>query len=669
MRHLHLQLLERLVHNSELNPLAQRIFLAYAMNPQADFESEIKPIVKYNVGIMDPENQDKSQKMEEITERKADILEEYRNRLRKGVPEEKQDIKSWFIKELQIKNFRKFGELPENDFYSLNMEKEDSDLPKSLILIGRNGVGKSSLYGAIEDITTNSVSEALLRKVNKENFTNRDGKVVENKECINLRTNVKEFHSYKDFVSYFKDREMNILLCSENDIFELGRFGQDNGVLLWASITGYKEICELIEHLEAVEREMEIVAAGILRNRDKQVILEQIGLKEEDIEGLTSQALEAVICQAIEDKKVILSERYKNLLLKKVEKKHLSQYIDKVEKPLVKLKEFSFVNFHTSQVTGLKKILREISTLMQQIFSFDRELFQEGAVISEFNDRYDALIIALDAFFNARVEKQSLKKDPLIEVSGKVRDLIQWLSQINDRIYQCFFSEYRAEMQQLIKLEHQLVVDKTKNAISEQVQLVKKYVLALKELLREEVLKLYKRCGPTIEKVMNYFDDASPEYRLESDTDGQKMFFHLHNDKNPDREYIPKIFYNNFRYKLFYMTLKVAAGIAFMEQYGAFPIVLDDVFYASDFYSRKKIIFFFDLLIKLIQEEMKNLVQIICFTHDEVVFSAIREAVMKNGKTDQFIFGRLVKPELLINKKANQDSKRDMNLYINLYGK
>lgn len=324
MRHLHLQLLERLVHNSELNPLAQRIFLAYAMNPQADFESEIKPIVKYNVGIMDPENQDKSQKMEEITERKADILEEYRNRLRKGVPEEKQDIKSWFIKELQIKNFRKFGELPENDFYSLNMEKEDSDLPKSLILIGRNGVGKSSLYGAIEDITTNSVSEALLRKVNKENFTNRDGKVVENKECINLRTNVEEFHSYKDFVSYFKDREMNILLCSENDIFELGRFGQDNGVLLWASITGYKEICELIEHLEAVEREMEIVAAGILRNRDKQVILEQIGLKEEDIEGLTSQALEAVICQAIEDKKVILSERYKNLLLKKVEKKHLS---------------------------------------------------------------------------------------------------------------------------------------------------------------------------------------------------------------------------------------------------------------------------------------------------------------------------------------------------------
>lgn len=118
------------------------------------------------------------------------------------------------------------------------------------------------------------------------------------------------------------------------------------------------------------------------------------------------------------------------------------------------------------------------------------------------------------------------------------------------------------------------------------------------------------------------------------------------------------------------MMLQVSTAVCYMKMHNfIFPVILDDIFYASDFGSRMLIRNFIIHFIQMYEKTIgKGRLQLICFTHDEIILSAIYEALVKmnenkiNSRMDEFIFGRLVDYQAL-----EPQNSLFSNLYVQLY--
>ena len=96
----------------------------------------------------------------------------------------------------------------------------------------------------------------------------------------------------------------------------------------------------------------------------------------------------------------------------------------------------------------------------------------------------------------------------------------------------------------------------------------------------------------------------------------------------------PELFYNSFRYKLYCISVKVSLAFLTMKFSGInAPLFFDDVFNASDFDNSINIDNFFNIVISSYEKlgiGKKKDLQIVLFTHDEVVLNSISQAMREN---------------------------------------
>lgn len=113
--------------------------------------------------------------------------------------------------------------------------------------------------------------------------------------------------------------------------------------------------------------------------------------------------------------------------------------------------------------------------------------------------------------------------------------------------------------------------------------------------------------------------------------------------KSKDISLYPNKYFNTFRYKLFSMVVGISVAIASRIQTMInIPLVLDDVFYASDFEKRTSIAGFIKKLISLFEKYTPSLpLQLIFFTHDEIIFDCALNAIGDLNKISETIFSRL----------------------------
>ncbi len=105
----------------------------------------------------------------------------------------------------------------------------------------------------------------------------------------------------------------------------------------------------------------------------------------------------------------------------------------------------------------------------------------------------------------------------------------------------------------------------------------------------------------------------------------------------------PNKYFNTFRYRLFSMMIGISVAIASRNLTRInLPLVLDDVFYASDFEKRNSIITFIEKLFKIFEAYSKLPFQLIFFTHDELIFDSILTAMINNGKDENTVFAKLL---------------------------
>ena len=156
-------------------------------------------------------------------------------------------------------------------------------------------------------------------------------------------------------------------------------------------------------------------------------------------------------------------------------------------------------------------------------------------------------------------------------------------------------------------------------------------------------------------------------------------------DVNGKFNTVPKEYFNTFRYKLFVQTMKMALAFNWMNETGiAAPIVIDDVFNASDFENSIKLESYIHFVKKIyrkicLDNDFQLHLQLIMLTHDDLVFNSVVNGYNKittdNEKAENlpdmfpFLQGRLFKLEELdiLFKKEIEGGQNLINVYLKDY--
>lgn len=142
----------------------------------------------------------------------------------------------------------------------------------------------------------------------------------------------------------------------------------------------------------------------------------------------------------------------------------------------------------------------------------------------------------------------------------------------------------------------------------------------LKDYLKEANLRLViikkgKKVIIEEQEVINNIIVANLEY-LDSETGEIKSV-------------TPDMYFNTFRYKLFCLMVSLSLALATRKEYKInLPLIIDDIFFASDFISKNSFAEFLQKVIQLFYKQTPDMpLQIILFTHDDLIFRSAIDAV------------------------------------------
>lgn len=218
----------------------------------------------------------------------------------------------------------------------------------------------------------------------------------------------------------------------------------------------------------------------------------------------------------------------------------------------------------------------------------------------------------------------------------------------------------------------------------ERVENVKKIHDAIYALYEEDKKDLKRTCKELIVKLLNEFtmkDYGSDQKEtidiIEDEANGGRLKAIVRNEKifGKDEASTPERFYNSFRYKLYCISIKVVMAFMTMKMKGInAPLVFDDVFTASDFDNTVNISKFFEIVFRVFKEiEEKNMseLQIIMFTHDEVVLNSMAD-ILDNLMADdmkeppvRYITGVLMNPNYIDEHEKTKDNAYSLYSRIN----
>lgn len=103
-------------------------------------------------------------------------------------------------------------------------------------------------------------------------------------------------------------------------------------------------------------------------------------------------------------------------------------------------------------------------------------------------------------------------------------------------------------------------------------------------------------------------------------------------NKHSGKTTTPDQYFNTFRYKLFCLMVSLSIALATRKKYQVnLPLVIDDIFFASDFASKNSFSDFLHKVIEIFYRHTPELpLQFILFTHDDIIFRSSMDAIEKS---------------------------------------
>lgn len=541
--------------------------------------------------------------------------------------ERKKDYRFY---QLYLKAFRKFPILSENEYYGISFStiKGGSRIPESTLIQGGNGTGKTSVFGAMEYLFTSRVSAAeKMRIKTKEELEDyicfAGGKKEDIEITVVTRPQIFKLNSkdsqQKDFC------RLNLLpfFCSEYDVDKSIENNVNKFVYEQMGFTLIRDIIEKIgkdiesttaqyesieKRSENIEALIDILDKEVLIYNDLKTTVTSLAVKMRNVSNPKNE---------LENLKKVLIESYVLPTDEEPPKETKLLTIENIEKEIQLIKK----------AMGSKSYSHTLNYLYSEVMvSLQAETEQpDNLPFPSMNPQREKLAKMVENFNFSRSCILQIVEDLLKLKPEQFSDTASWVEQ-----YDAFLKDKEANLQQV--REGVDAINKVKRIGANKEIFVEFYDALKSEVygtlnfltigtrdLVNRIMKLFLMKGEEMELKFNKNDgifSMDISYQL---NDGKTVLF------------TPEQYLNTFRYKLYCMTLKIAIAFAMKKFYQMnFPIVLDDIFYSSDFTHRSMVRDYFWLLFKmhkeLFPEEYQNL-QIIFFTHDDLLIEAARGGI------------------------------------------
>ena len=559
---------------------------------------------------------------------------------------ERDNVKRDFrVRKYLIKHFRKFNEKNGKPF-ALNMI-DDRNRVCSLFLAGKNGTGKTSLFTGLEYMLSNThISTIEYRNITDReryfpygNFDERDISIILE---INEEEGVKgekkfkcleePIHSNFSFRPFFCCDVELAKIQKEEDLSEV--FIRDLNLT---------KIRDLIAQLEGT---VKYFSDKIDSNIEKPTYNTELSeILQDDILQIAGLA----------------KKNYENLLKKMKDMKDNLER-DKFKETVKGKTEDLVTNikYNVGHFVGIWSVI-PFTTL--RFFDNNKVLVQNYAKVGKMME--PSPIEALSLY-------QSL--NPVEEFA---KECIEYITIILDTFKSHDKTERRksaiSTLERLIKTEREAKINMLRFHEIESISINSTHINNLddicnkfKIIYNEELNDVYETCKQIIVPILNEFTNLDGMYEAfgeENFNKKEEIYIEKENGKIEvkirnaeifgERTVSPKMFYNSFRYKLYAISIKVAMAFMTMKIWNInAPLVFDDVFTASDFDNSVNIDRFFRRVYETYEKLKlgnKNELQIILFSHDEVVLNCVSSVIKDLGNSDDigFIKGVILKEDMI----------------------
>lgn len=561
---------------------------------------------------------------------------------------------------IYLKAFRKFPSCPKNEYFGISFcrKENETNIPESTFLQGGNGTGKTSIFSAMEYLFTGNISAAKkMQIVTEEQLNDYIPFAKGSLNDVDINVSTKSYHYSLGSINRHQNDIRRLCLlpffCTEYDVdkliwMKLDRYVYEQmGYSFVKSIIDKleKEIQEAISHHDELGDSTETIESRIAeRNQEIVEMDKEIGMYK----SLKSSFLYLVMGQ---NNKQNWKDGLETL------KKYLSEdYVQDSGMSNGKL-------LNLENLTAEKKAIGSLlgnnaeSQYIMQLYSIVESLVLIGTEkldplsLSQINRKED-VTGALEEFNDARkIFRQAIAD--FID-NEKSSDFVSCLE------------KYDGFLQQLIKKrndeERETKIMKTELAIFNRYIVNKaiydEFLAGLKSEVYGTIKTITEVSRNMINEIMDLFvmDDEKMQFGFDEEKGEFKMNITLNVSENDSPiSFTPEEYLNTFRYKLYCMTLKLAIAFAMKRFYRMnFPIVIDDIFYSSDFMHRRMVREFFRILVEKHKKMFpKEDLQIIFFSHDEVIIEAAYRGI-------RYISPQVNRQLLYDYREAKKEDKEEM---------
>lgn len=596
----------------------------------------------------------------------------------KKLPIEERPFCDYRFNSFRLNGFRKFPYDDKKD-YGIDFTKKNIQ-NVSLFLIGSNGSGKTTIFSGLEYLCTGKISAAEQRNVQLGNDYLNYGKDKGKTFKLALSTVQEDVESNQSKSKEFN--EISYLLrpffCSENDILEISSYKQDLTHFIYDQ-TGLKMSTDLLQQLkEEREEARETIdsynkyGTELQKSTLKPEIQESMiafldkltiesfdlwehwstsGCKEvmpSETFAIDSQLWNSQIPNESENKKGAVDEL----------KNRVNRYLPSLKEGQDKFYELfphgnSMLNLYSNfierceTVTGQKSSAKSLFSSIQPYNKGIEEQYNQLKNIS-FEDfeverkfYYEKYLACQKAFLSGDNEK---KAEFLMEIYSEKNIL-------TDRL-----EEYRRNQDESIEAKYK--------RYNSHYGHLNNLIEGLESQINSRIELFYRIGHRFVEGILESFMEINEKFKLVLTNNQIIPFIEFTKADGTTENFTPREFFNSFRFKMYCLGLKIAVAFSIKKYMNFnFPLILDDVFYSSDFTNREKVEDFIWTLYKVhenIFKEQQEL-QILFLTHDELLVSAATKSVPYRKP---ILSGRLFDYREFTTNPNVDDDRQFINLYV-----
>lgn len=550
---------------------------------------------------------------------------------------ERSEVTDYSLRTLLLRHFRRYGK-PSRDYGYYGMCVSTDECPSSrMILLGRNGVGKSSLFDAAEYLFTGSIGEADYRCIKPRNFIHREATEQDitalTGSGLYSKANPPRAAEYLPVGNFF---------VSENSIVKSLNMIQDGNF--------YPFLCEMLGLGDIYE-----LSKGNLMDE----MIDIISSTPENKTISSKQLLDALLYTnfftlRLKDEKELtkcrdmLSQLLTNMNNAEITLEAALEAADEI--PLQRYSYITPVNEWVNNLKAIKQRVKSPNSKRQRPTS--KSYLSETSTIDE-NTRRDLMMMLLgptDVLLQ-KLEMVLAKRDE----NGLLRELKSKLDQyLHDEDEKDLFSLKGSD--ESAKFFEDLVEVRTEldEALSEYISTIcdESLVSSIKDVFDS-----------------TFIDPKDETFDIDISHICDAIVAMTVNGVPANR------YFNTFRFRLLFIVLQTSLCLRLMKfTKVSFPIFFDDVFYANDYNNKQELVKFFRVLSKQSENITKDGLpfQYLFFSHDEQLVYALSNDKDTKKIADKYC--RILDVNTLnlaesIHKEVTYDGKTILfkNVYVQIF--